>query len=187
MNDFFTTANIISLVRILLTIPIVVLLWAGGKYYVPALILVIVAYISDVIDGIVARTFGQVSEWGKVLDPLGDKILSTALAITFLQIGVVSLMFAILVVLRDLLISIFSTKMIKNLRFIRGSAIIGKIVTFLLFVFYSTVILSMITGSYVSIVRKIEIAVLFFVVISGVYYLDLYIKSCKSEGTSEQN
>lgn len=175
MNRFLTIPNVISLARIYLTIPIIVLIWLEGKYYLSSLILVAIACVTDAIDGIVARSFGQVSDWGKILDPLGDKILSTALAITFFRMDVVSFIFAVVVVLRDLLISIFSTRIARNYSFIHQPTMLGKITTFSLFAFYLLIMLHLITPLEKEVVRKLEIVILLLVVVSGVYYLRLYV------------
>lgn len=186
MSDFITIPNIISLFRIYSTIPIVFFIWIGDKYYLVSLVLIIIAYLSDAIDGMLARALGQVSEWGKILDPLGDKILSTALVITFAQIGILSIWFAIIVVIRDLLISLFSTKMIKNYRFIQQSVLIGKVVTLLLAIFYSLSMLKLMGFISVGILKKLEIPLLTFIIISGMYYLSLYTKNNNYQQSKEK-
>ncbi|MFN4245115.1 MAG: CDP-alcohol phosphatidyltransferase family protein, partial [Brevinematia bacterium] len=128
------------------------------------------------IDGILARWLGQVSNWGKIIDPLSDKILSTALVVTFYRMDVISVWFLLVVVGRDLLISIFSTKMVKNFRFIQQSVLIGKIVTFMLFIFYLLILFRLTGFLEEDVIPKMEIVVVLFVVVSGMYYLALYIK-----------
>lgn len=177
MNNFITIPNIISILRIYSTIPIVYLIWLGENYYPYALIILIAAYVSDAVDGIIARRFNQVSDWGKILDPLGDKILSSALAITFYQQNTVSIFFPIVVITRDLLISIFSIKMIRNTKTIRQASVVGKIVTLMLFVFYTLSLASLIGTVNPRIVAKIEIFVLIGVLLSGIHYLLIYFKT----------
>lgn len=181
-DKFLTIPNVVSIFRIYLTVPIIVFLWLD--YYILGLILIVIGYLSDAVDGILARSLNQISEWGKVLDPLGDKILSTALVVSFTQMGVVSVVFCILVVLRDLLISIISTKIARNYRFVRQSTFIGKLVTFMLGVFYSTIVLNLIIHfDRIGVIKLSEIIVMFFVVLSGVYYLIAYLskESLKDE------
>lgn len=73
---FLTLANVISLARLLLLFPLFVFLRNGERDHGNAWALFImgVALLSDMLDGMVARLLKQVSEWGKVLDPLADKI-----------------------------------------------------------------------------------------------------------------
>lgn len=182
LEKFFTIPNVVSIFRIYLTVPIVLFLWM--EWYVFCLVLVIIGYISDAVDGILARSLNQVSEWGKVLDPLGDKILSTALVVSFAYMGMVSVMFCVLVVLRDLLISIVSSKIARNYSLIKQSAFVGKLVTFMLGIFYSVIILNLIMPLGKEVIMISEIVILFFVVLSGVYYLVGYLnkESLKNEG-----
>ena len=72
LGRFWTFANVLSLLRLLIVLPIAVLLWHGtGLRWV--LGLVVLGVLTDFFDGRVARWSGTVSEWGKVLDPFADK------------------------------------------------------------------------------------------------------------------
>lgn len=77
-KDWYRPANVISGLRLLLAwVPAIILLshpgdptmrwWAVGVFLLVAL--------TDALDGFVARRFNQVTEWGKFLDPLVDKVL----------------------------------------------------------------------------------------------------------------
>jgi cardiolipin synthase len=78
MKKFLTIPNIISLVRIAL-IPLFVWAFLTGRDIL-ALALVVLSGISDKLDGVIARKFNQISETGKWLDPLADKLTQVALA-----------------------------------------------------------------------------------------------------------
>ena len=68
-----TTANKITIVRILLVPVFLVLAYLG--YGVLAFIVYLVACFSDFLDGYIAREYNQVSKFGKFMDPLADKML----------------------------------------------------------------------------------------------------------------
>lgn len=68
-----TTASKITLVRVALIPVFMVLLLLGRN--IPALIVFIVASLTDFVDGYIARHYNQVSDFGKFLDPLADKLL----------------------------------------------------------------------------------------------------------------
>lgn len=68
-----TWATLITLLRIILIIPLVVLLLDNN--IVGAAVILAVACFTDLIDGYVARTYNQRSKMGEVLDPLADKLL----------------------------------------------------------------------------------------------------------------
>lgn len=67
--------NLLTLLRLLLTLPIAWLLLS--ERFAAALWLFAVAGASDALDGFLARRFGWVSRVGSVLDPLADKLLLT--------------------------------------------------------------------------------------------------------------
>ena len=97
-----TIPNLICLLRMALTVPIVVLL-AEGRYGL-TLVLFAIAAASDILDGYLAKTFGWQSELGKVLDPLADKLLLVSVFITLAVIGLVPVWLATIAVLRDVVI-----------------------------------------------------------------------------------
>ena len=67
------TPNMVTVFRFATT-PIVALLVLYQRYYIGLIAFLIVAF-TDALDGAMARTRGQVTEWGKIYDPLADKIL----------------------------------------------------------------------------------------------------------------
>jgi cardiolipin synthase len=99
-----TVPNLICLLRIALTVPIVVFL-AEGRYG-DTLVLFAIAAASDILDGYLAKTFGWTSEVGKVLDPLADKLLLVSVFITLAVIGLVPAWLAAIAVLRDVVIGV---------------------------------------------------------------------------------
>ena len=71
--------NIISIIRILMVLPIAVLIWK--EEYNSAFILMIIAGLSDALDGFLARTFHWQSKLGAMLDPAADKLLLVSIFI----------------------------------------------------------------------------------------------------------
>lgn len=98
--------NLITLVRILL-IPIFVILFVTPtpeRSFTAAVIFVIAA-ISDLLDGYVARRTGQVTRLGKLLDPIADKLLVLSALILLVNIDRVSALVAILVIAREVAVT----------------------------------------------------------------------------------
>ena len=88
-----TTASKITLIRVAF-IPVFMLFMylSGGQaglWMWIALAVFIVASITDYIDGEIARKYNQVSDFGKFLDPLADKLLVIAAMVMFCQWGVI--------------------------------------------------------------------------------------------------
>ena len=82
------TANKLTLLRVIL-IPVYLIIWHLDFAYnnIVALIIFIVASVTDFIDGYVARHYDQVTDFGKFMDPLADKCLVTAAMLWFVEIG----------------------------------------------------------------------------------------------------
>ena len=80
-KDIFSIPNILSFVRILL-IPIFVWLYVtagtSGEYYLAAAV-VVASGITDFLDGQIARRCNMITEFGKFLDPLADKLTQGAI------------------------------------------------------------------------------------------------------------
>jgi len=80
MKAFFTIPNLISIARILM-IPFIVWTWLLNDFRVAALLIVIASGVTDKLDGYFARKFNQVSESGKMLDPVADKLTQMTLCV----------------------------------------------------------------------------------------------------------
>ena len=82
-KEYFTIPNLMGYFRILL-IPVFCVLYYhsenAGCFY-GAVIVLCLSFLSDFFDGKIARHFHQVTEWGKMLDPIADKLTQAALAI----------------------------------------------------------------------------------------------------------
>ena len=99
-------ANRLTLSRLLLTVVFVAALnssWQYGRTI--ALIVFLVAGISDFIDGEIARRYGIVTNFGKLMDPLVDKIMVAAAFISLVPLKAVPAWAATTVVARDFLIT----------------------------------------------------------------------------------
>lgn len=99
-------ANRLTLSRLLLTIVFVAALnssWQYGRTI--ALIVFLLAGISDFVDGEIARRYGIVTDFGKLMDPLVDKIMVAAAFISLVPLKAVPAWAATTVVARDFLIT----------------------------------------------------------------------------------
>ena len=101
-KKIFTIPNLLSFIRIIL-VPIIVVLYLK-KHMVAATVLVVVSGASDMLDGFIARTFNQVSDLGKLLDPIADKLFLVSAFIALGIAGALPVWLIVLVILRDLLI-----------------------------------------------------------------------------------
>ena len=95
-----TVPNVLSAVRIVL-IPVFVLMLLNERTRFAGLVLLGVIVSTDWVDGYVARRTGTVTELGKVLDPLADRLAVIAALLTFIAIEAIPLWAALLVLVRD--------------------------------------------------------------------------------------
>ena len=66
-NQILTIPNLLSLVRLLL-IPLIVWLYVGQNHYLAAAAVIVLSGLTDIADGIIARKFHMVSDFGKILE-----------------------------------------------------------------------------------------------------------------------
>jgi cardiolipin synthase len=104
LDRILTAPNVITLVR-LLCIPVFLWLLFGLHRQTAAAILLAVLGATDWVDGHVARRYGQVSTFGKVLDPTADRILVGTAVISIMVYGAVPLWFGIATIVREVLVS----------------------------------------------------------------------------------
>lgn len=72
-SEFLTIPNMLSLVRLCM-IPLIVYFYVKVRNNIAVCILVLVSSATDVVDGFIARHFNMVTDFGKFLDPLADKL-----------------------------------------------------------------------------------------------------------------
>ena len=94
--------NLICLARIVLVIPIIRSLWL--EQFLLSLVLIIIAGLSDILDGYLAKRNNWRSYLGAVLDPAADKILLVSLFLTLQNMGLIPLWLTLTVIARDLMI-----------------------------------------------------------------------------------
>lgn len=100
-----TTASKITLIRIAFIPVFMVLMYlsggAAGLYMWLALAVFILASLTDYVDGQIARKYNQVSDFGKFLDPLADKLLVIAAMVMFCEWGVIPAWALMIVLTRE--------------------------------------------------------------------------------------
>lgn len=104
IKDIWNVPNVISLIRLAL-IPVFIWLVIDANYG-PAAILLGIIGATDWIDGYFARRLNQVTELGKFLDPLADRIAVAVAVVAGLLTGVLPFWFAVLLIVRELVIGV---------------------------------------------------------------------------------
>jgi cardiolipin synthase (CMP-forming) len=117
-------SNILSLSRIPFAAAIGVALFYNEN--VIAVILCLLAAVTDILDGHLARKYSHVSELGKILDPLADKVLFISIVICLIILERIPLWFAFAIIGRDALIMIGSIFVSRKIKMVIPSNYIGK-------------------------------------------------------------
>ena len=143
-EEIFTISNGISFLRFLLVIPLWFLLDNFGSQSVRYITfaLCVFAAATDILDGYLARKFNQVTEVGKIIDPLADKAAMAVVVIKLFLIKEISVFFFLTIILRDLIIFIGGLFVAKKLGRVLPSNKLGKITV----LFIGSVVLMILLG-----------------------------------------
>src|SRR2546421_12037996 len=98
-DELFTPSNMISLMRAMMAVPAVMAI--VGHWYLLVASICIAAFLSDLLDGLIARKTNSVSEMGKIIDPLADKIYVGCVVITMAAYSLIPLWFLAIILVRD--------------------------------------------------------------------------------------
>jgi len=141
-----TLPNQLTLLRVLLTPVVVLLLFKDSSLaQISALIVFIIAALTDWYDGHVARKYGYISTWGKFFDPLADKILVTTVLVCFSIFGYFPIWLIVIIVIRDAVITtlrsyaIFKGQSIVTSHLAKAKTFTQMGVLFLIFFFHLSV------------------------------------------------
>ncbi len=122
----WTPSNMLSMSRMLMAVPLAFLLIEprGNTHWI--VILTGVAYISDLLDGWLARQFGGESKFGRIIDPLADKVYIGVAVLMLIWSGLVPLWFGIVILARDLIILAGGLHLRKRSGILVQSTMLGK-------------------------------------------------------------
>jgi cardiolipin synthase len=180
--DLSWIPNAISIMRILLIAPIILLFVYGEFGW--ALGLFVIASLSDGLDGYIAKKYDWNTRLGAFLDPAGDKLLVAWSFGTLAFLGQIPVWLAVIVILRDVLIVAGSFIYHYLVRRLEGDpTVISKLNTGLEFAFLIAVMSKAGFGWPDDItITVLGAAVLVTVVISGYDYVSNWIRSARSPG-----
>ena len=172
-KEFLYISNQVSVLRVLLVIPLIFLLINQNSSNTIIIAAILVAmYISDLLDGYLARRLNQVSELGKIIDPLADKIAVVSIVIILFLQGRVETWFFIVVIARDLLILLFGLYLKSKNKIVLMSNYPGKIAVFSIGIIILLTVFN--TGSY-ELLQKVISYLYYISVILIIYSLYLYL------------
>lgn len=124
LKTIFTIPNLFSFIRIFLVIPI--FYYISQNDNLTAAIYILFAFITDGLDGYLARKFGKISDFGKLLDPFADKVCTTGGFIALSLFQGFPVWITVIIIMRDILIAIGSFLLMGRKKLILPSNKPGK-------------------------------------------------------------
>lgn len=171
-DDIFTWSNLISFSRVLVTIPIIYLHYENNRE-ISLLVTLLIFYgaLSDYLDGWVARLRNEISELGKILDPVADKVMAFFLFFYTVWLGWIPLWFFVVGVIRDLFIMLGSGYIKSKRGRVAMSTMSGKISVNVLALYWISVFFFQEATSIHAILMMASLAMM---IISFVHYFYRY-------------
>lgn len=179
-ENIFTIPNILSVFRIVLAI---LFLNISIKYGLTEkrstlLMLLVISGITDFLDGKIARKFNMISELGKVLDPIADKLTQGVLLICFLYQYKMAKYVLVLFLVKESYMGIMGLKTISATRKNEGAMWYGKVNTA---VFYGVMVLLFLFPGIPASVAEIMIALCGIFMLMALILYDRYFRRLQKE------
>lgn len=176
--------NILTIIRFLL-IPIIVISIFQGDY-ISGIVLFTISGATDVLDGFIARKFNLISNFGKLMDPLADKLTQISILTSITLVRIIPDWILVIVVLKELI-------MVMGASFLYGKNVVvyskwyGKLSTVL---FYLAIVISLVTTQLNitdSLLYYIDLAIYCIALITTVFSLVMYVKCLYQGGFINKN
>lgn len=201
LRDITKLPNILTLARIaLIPVFVVVFLWEDGfiknsavdsqtNGYLLAAIIVIISGITDAVDGFIARRFNMITDLGKALDPLADKLTQAAIVVCLIvryrSIWWLLVALFFLIFVKEITMLVVGLVFLKKGQDLGGAKWFGKLATI---VFYVIVIILIGAPSMDTTMAVIMICVMFvFTAVTFILYMREYFRLYKQRESSDDN
>ena len=139
-EQILTIPNLLSLVRLAM-IPVIVWLYCKKEAYLAAVAMIVLSGLTDIADGIIARKCNMVSDFGKILDPVADKLTQAALILCLATRYQLMIPLIIEFALREAAMLAMGYAAIKKKDTINSSQWFGKLTTAMMYAVTSLLIL----------------------------------------------
>ena len=170
--------NILTIIRFIL-IPIILYFIITGNYLL-GFIFFTISGITDILDGTIARKYNLISTFGKLMDPLADKLTQISVLATLTFKDIIPFWILVIVILKELI-------MIIGASFLYGKDVVvyskwfGKLATVL---FYLAIVLSLIDKQFgfAGIWKNVDMLLYCVALVATVFSLVMYVKYLYKDG-----
>jgi len=174
-ENIWNVPNIMTILRIAL-IPIYIVFYRKGNYY-GALAVFLAASLTDFLDGKIARKHHLVTSFGKLMDPLADKLMCITVLLSFEFSGTIQWIPAAVVIAKELLMLIGGAYLLKR-GIVIQSQMIGKAAQWL---FIAALCLSFFHDFFASWILPLDVILIWIAVIVALLALIFYaVKASKT-------
>ncbi len=181
-SNIVTIPNILSVIRIAI-IPFIVWAYCGIDNPYLALGLIALSAFTDVLDGFVARKFNMISNLGKALDPIADKLTQGAVALCLTVKYKLMRVLIVLFAVKEMIMGCMGAFTLKKYGEINGAKWYGKINTAVLYgVMAALVLFPNIDGNLANVLISICMALM---VVSLLLYINFYTKTWKEKAQKD--
>lgn len=131
-KQLFTIPNLLSLLRLCM-IPLIIWLYCTQKNYALTAVVLVLSGLTDMVDGYIARRFNIVTDLGKALDPVADKLTQASVMFCLLSRFRMMLVPLLLLIFKEVCNGVISLVVIKKTGKVCGADWHGKVCTWLLY------------------------------------------------------
>ena len=181
-SKILTIPNLLSFFRLCL-IPVFMWLYCVERNYLWTGIILIISGLTDTVDGIIARKFNMISDLGKVLDPIADKVTQAAMLFCLLTRFPLMIAPLALMVVKEFFMGVTGLLVIQKTGKVFGADWHGKVNTWLL---YAMMILHVFWYNIPDVVSKVLIGIcVIMMLISLVLYGRHNMKALRESGNEK--
>lgn len=183
-KKIITIPNILSFFRLCL-IPLMIWLYCAKNNYILTTVILFVSGLTDILDGFIARRFNMISDFGKALDPVADKLTQIAMLFCLCTRYPLMLMPLSILAIKEVFAAVLGLVVIKKTGKVMGAVWHGKVATFLLYLMMLVHLL------WINIPKELSVVLILvctaMILLSAVLYTKRNLKSLKGKNRDEQS
>lgn len=162
--------NILTIIRFIL-IPFI-FISVVNNYYLTALIIFTISAITDVLDGFIARKFNYITDIGKLIDPLADKLTQVSLLLSLAILKILPWWIFAIVFIKECVMVVSASVLYKRKDVVVYSKWYGKLATVL---FYLAIVVSLIVNQFhVQMPFRIDLYLYYLAILATIFSLIMY-------------